>query len=183
MLFRIIRKPTPTFLQDYVRRIALISATDQPTFEQVLSSSIRRVSSGDNEELQLKTLGKPTAVTLDIQEQTKRILSIKLALEMKVELDLCERQFFGVLKYIRKAFGKPSIEVGPKSALRRHKSMFADLFTIRRVELETFGGVKGENFIVYCLDVSVFVHRIAMRRGMTSDHLGVKFDVDYGSLS
>ncbi len=31
--------------------IALFSATDQPTFEQVLSSSIRRVSSGDNKEL------------------------------------------------------------------------------------------------------------------------------------
>ncbi len=56
---------------------------------------------------------------------------------MKVELDFSERQFFGVLKYIRKAFGKPSIEVGLKSALRRHKSMFADLFTIRRVELES----------------------------------------------
>ncbi len=59
MLFRIIRQPTPTFLQDYVGRIALISATDQPTFEQVLSSSIRRVSSGDNKEL----LGKPTSIT------------------------------------------------------------------------------------------------------------------------
>ncbi len=99
MLFRIIRKPTPTFLQDYVRRIALISAIDQPTFEQILSSSIRRVSSGDDEELQLKTLGKPSSVTLDVQEQTKRILSTKLAFEMKVELDLYERQFFGVLKY------------------------------------------------------------------------------------
>ncbi len=86
MLFRVIRKPSPTFLQDYVRRIALIPATDQPTFEQVLSSSIRRVSSGYNEELQLKTLGKPTAVTLYVQEQTKRILSIKLAFE----LNLCE---------------------------------------------------------------------------------------------
>ncbi len=58
--------------------------------------------------------------------------------------------------------------------------MFADLFTIRRVELECFGGVKGENCIVYCLNVSVFVHRIAMRRGMTSDHFRVKFGVDYG---
>ncbi len=96
---------------DYVRRIALIYATDHPTFEQILSSSIRRVSSGDNKELQLKTLGKPASVELDAQEQTKRILSIKLAIEIKVELDLSERQFFGVLKYIRKAFGKPSIEV------------------------------------------------------------------------
>ncbi len=133
MLFRIIRQPTPTFLQDYARRIAVVSATDQPTFEQFLSSSIRRVSSGDNKELQLKMLEKPTSVALDVQEQTKRILSIKLAIEMKVELDLSERQFSGVLKYIRKAFGKPSIEVGLKSALRYHKSMFADLFTIRRV--------------------------------------------------
>ncbi len=66
-------------------------------FEQVLSSSIRRVSSGDNKELQLKTIGKPTPVTVDVQEQTKRILSIKLAIDMKVELDLSERQFFGVL--------------------------------------------------------------------------------------
>ncbi len=98
---------------------------------------------------------------------------------MKVELDLSERQFFGVLKYIRKAFGKPSIEVELKSALRDHKSMF-DLFTIRRVELESLGGVKGEHFIVYCLDVSVVVHRIAMRRGMTSDHFRVTFGVDYG---
>ncbi len=64
---------------------------------------------------------------------------------MKVELDLSERQFFGVLKYIRKAFGKPSIEVGFKFALRHHKSMFADLLTIRRVELESLGGVKGEH--------------------------------------
>ncbi len=47
-------------------------------------------------------LGKPTSVTLDLQEQTKRILSIKPAIEMKVELDLSERQFFGVLNYIRK---------------------------------------------------------------------------------
>ncbi len=91
MLFRIIRKQTPTFLRDYLRRIVLTSANDQPTFEQVLSSSIRRVSSGDNKELQRKTLGKPTAVTLDVQEQTKSILSIKLAFEMKVELDICER--------------------------------------------------------------------------------------------
>ncbi len=58
--------------------------------------------------------------------------------------------------------------------------MFADLFTIRRVELDSLGGVKGEHFIVYCLDVSVFVHQIAMRRGMTSDHFRVKFGVDYG---
>ncbi len=129
MLFRIIRQPTPTFLQDYVRHIALVSATNQPTFEQFLSSSIRRVSSGDNKELQLKTLGKPTSITLDVQGQTKRILSIKLAIDMKVELDLSERQCFGVLQYIGKAFGKPSIEVGLKSALRHHKSMFADLFT------------------------------------------------------
>ncbi len=83
MLFQILRQPTPTFLQDYVRRIALISANVQPTVEQVFSSSIHRVSSGDNKELQLKTLGKPTSVTLDVQEQTKRILSIKLAIEMK----------------------------------------------------------------------------------------------------
>ncbi len=91
---------------------------------------------------------------------------------MKVELDLSERQFFGVLKDIRKAFGKPSIEVGLKSALRDHKSMF--------LELESLGGVKGEHFVVYCLDVSVFVHRIAMRRGLTSDHFRVKFGVDFG---
>ncbi len=58
-------------------------------------------------------------------------------------------------------------------------NLFADLFTIRRVELESLE-VKGESFIVYCLDASVFVHRIAMRRGMTSDHFRVKFDVDYG---
>ncbi len=126
---------------DYVRRIALISATDQPTFEQILSSSIRRVSSGDNKELQLKTLGKPASVELDVQEQTKRILSIKLAIEMKVE-----GHFFGVLKYIRKAFGKPSIEVGLKSALRHNKSMFADLCSIRRVEIESLGGVKRRTF-------------------------------------
>ncbi len=44
--------------------IALLSATDHPTFEQVLISSIRRVSSGYNKELQLKTLGKPTSITL-----------------------------------------------------------------------------------------------------------------------
>ncbi len=70
-------------------------------------SSIRRVSSTDNKELQLKTLGKTTSVTLDEQEQTMRILPNKLAIEVK--LDLSERQFFGVLKYIRKAIGKPSI--------------------------------------------------------------------------
>ncbi len=58
--------------------------------------------------------------------------------------------------------------------------MFADLFIIRREELESLGGVKGEHFIVYCLDVSVFVHRIALRRGMTSDHFRVKFGGDYG---
>ncbi len=58
--------------------------------------------------------------------------------------------------------------------------MFADLFTISRVELESLGRVKGEHFILYRLDVSVFVHRIAMRRGMTSDHFRVKFGVDYG---
>ncbi len=92
MLFRIKRQPTPTFFQDDVRRIALVSATDQPTFEPFLSSSIRLVSWGDNKELQVKTLGKPTSVALDVQEQTKRILTIKLAIEMKVELDLCERQ-------------------------------------------------------------------------------------------
>ncbi len=58
--------------------------------------------------------------------------------------------------------------------------MFADLLTIIRVELESLGGVKGEHFIVYCLDVYVFVHRVAMRRGMTSDHFRVKFGVEYG---
>ncbi len=82
---------------DYVRRIALISTTDQPTFEQILSASIRRVSSGDNTELQLKTLGKPASVKLDVQEQ-RGFFSIKLAIEMKAELDLSERQFFGVLR-------------------------------------------------------------------------------------
>ncbi len=66
-----------------VRRIALISAIDQPTFEQALPSSIRRVSSGDNKELQLRTIGKPTSVTLDVQEQTKMILSFKLAIKSK----------------------------------------------------------------------------------------------------
>ncbi len=81
---------------------------------------------------------------------------------MKVELDLSERQSFGVLKFIKKAFGKPSIEVGLKPALRHHKGMLADLFTIRRKEPESLGGVKGKHFIVYCLDVSVFVYRIAM---------------------
>ncbi len=124
----------------------MVSTTDQPTFEQFLSSSNRRVSSGDNKELQLKTLGKPTSVALDVQERTKRILSIKLAIEMKVELDVSERQFFGVLQYIRKAFGKPSIEVGLKSALRHKKNMFADLFTIRRVDIESLGGVKRRTF-------------------------------------
>ncbi len=102
MLFRIIRQPAIIFLQDYVRRIALVSATDQPTFEQVLSSSIRRVSSGDNKQLQLKTLGKPTSVTLGVQEQTKRILSIKLVIEVKLELNLYERQFFGVLRILER---------------------------------------------------------------------------------
>ncbi len=81
-------------------RIALLSATDQPTSEKVLSSSIRRVSSGDNKELQLKTLGKPTSVTLGARKGTKRILSIKLAVEMKGELGLSEGQCFGVLRYI-----------------------------------------------------------------------------------
>ncbi len=67
---------------------------------------------------------------------------------MKAELDLSERQFFGVLNYIRIAYGKPSIQVGLKSALYDHKSMFADLFTIRRVALEYPGGVKGKHFVV-----------------------------------
>ncbi len=113
---------------------------------QGLSSSIRRVSSGDNKELQRKTLGKPTSVALDVQEQTKRIFSIKLTIGMKVQLHLSGRQFFGVLKYIRKAFGKHSIEVGLKFALRHQKSMFADLVTIRRVEIESLGGVKRRTF-------------------------------------
>ncbi len=102
---------------------------------------------------------------------------------MKVELDLSERLFFGVLKYIRKAFGKPSIEVGLKSALRRHKSMLAGLFTIRKVEPESLGGVEGENCIIYSLDVSVFVHRIAIRRGMTSDNFGSSLVLPIDSLS
>ncbi len=45
-------------------RFALLSTTDHPTFEKVLSSSIRRVCSGDNKELHLKTFGKPASVTL-----------------------------------------------------------------------------------------------------------------------
>ncbi len=61
---------------------------------------------------------------------------------MEVESALSKRQFFGGLKNVRKAFGKPSINVGLTSALRHHKSMFADLFTIRRVEIEVLGGVK-----------------------------------------
>ncbi len=92
---------------------------------------------------------------------------------MKVELDLSERQF-GVLRLIRKAFGKPSIEV----RLKKHdrKNMIANLLTIRRGTL-----VKGEQFVVFCLDVSVFIHRrIAMLRGITSDQFRVKFGVDYG---
>ncbi len=93
--------------------------------------------------LQLTTLGKPTSITLDVQDQTKRILSIKLAIEMKVEWDLSERQFFGVLKYIRMAFGKPSIEVGLKSALRDHNTLFADIFTMKFFLLvSTFSTVR-----------------------------------------
>ncbi len=61
---------------------------------------IRRVISVDNKELQHKTLGKPTQVALDAQKQTKIILSIKQAIEMKVELDLSKRQLFSVLKYM-----------------------------------------------------------------------------------
>ncbi len=75
-------------------------------------------------------------------------MSIKLTVEIKVEPDLSERQFFSVLKYIRKAFGKPSIQVGLKSALYGHKSMFSGLFTIRRVTLESPVGVKDKHFVV-----------------------------------
>ncbi len=85
-------------------------------------------------------------------------MSIKLTVELKVESDLSKQQLFACLKYVRKAFGKPSIRVGLKSALHDHKSMFADLFSIRRVALESIGGVKGEYFAVYCLDVGVFIH-------------------------
>ncbi len=131
---------------------------------------------GNHYKVQLKTFGKPTSVTLDVQEQTKRIFSLKLAIEIRVELIVSK---WTVLKFNRKAFGTPSTEAGLKSALRDHKSMFADLVTIRRVEPASLGGVKGEHFIVYHLDVSVFVHPIAMRRGMTSDHFRVKFGVDF----
>ncbi len=44
-----------------------------------------------------------------------------------------------------------------------------------KVELDLSEREKGEHFIVY-----VFVHRIAMPYGMTSDHSRVKFGVDFG---
>ncbi len=53
--------------------------------------------------------------------------------------------------------------------------MIAYLFTIRRETL-----VKGKPFVVFCFDVSVFIHQIAMLRGMNSDQFRVKFGVDYG---
>ncbi len=42
------------------------------------------------------------------------------------------------------------------------------------------GRVKGEQFVVFFLDVSVFIHQIALLCGMTSDQFRGKFDVDYG---
>ncbi len=47
-----------------------------------------------------------------------------------MKLGLSERTFFGVLKYVNNAPGKPSIEVGIQFALYDRKSMLADLLVL-----------------------------------------------------
>ncbi len=56
-------------------------------------------------------------------------------IQMQIKIDLSNRQLFGLLKCIRKAFDKPTIEISIAYTLNNHKSMFANQFTMVEMAL------------------------------------------------
>ncbi len=119
----------------------MISSDSESTFEQVISKSIRRASSADKH-LRLKTLARPMSVKVDEKQEAPRIFSAEDAIKMNLEAELSDRQFFAVLRCIRATFGKSSVQKGIKSALHARKNIFESLFEVKKIPMESYGGVS-----------------------------------------
>ncbi len=65
-------------------RVNMISLENESTFEQVISKSIRRASSGEKH-LHLKTLGRPMSVKVDTKQEAPRIFSAEDAIKIEIE--------------------------------------------------------------------------------------------------
>ncbi len=146
--------------------------TGLSAFERFHFSSMRRLSS--------RTHRKLMPVKLYARKKPKILFSLKKVVQMKLEADLSDRQLLGVLKSMKRAFGKSSPRRGIEPALQNLKHTFEDLFAVKKVKLETFCGITTPHFVVYCLDIFEFVNRITMSHRMTSDEVQIKFGIDYG---
>ncbi len=149
-----------------------ISADSESTFEQVISKSIHRASSGDKH-LHLKTLGRPMSVKVDAKQKAPRIFSAEDAIKMKLEAD---RQLFAILRCIRATFGKSSVQKGIKSALHDRQN----IFEVKKIPMESYGGAITPHSVIYCVDVDLFINRITALRPNTANDFTVKFGIDYG---
>ncbi len=77
-------------------------------------------------------------------------------------------------------FGKSSIQKGIKSALQDRKNIFESLFDVKKIPMESSGGVITPHSVVYCRDVDLFINRIAALRCKAVSDIRVKFGIDYG---
>ncbi len=98
---------------------------------------------------------------------------------MKLEAELSDRQFFTVLRCIRATFGKSSIQKGIKSAVHDRKNILECLFEVEKIPMESYGGAITPHSVVYCVDVDLFINRIATLRPNTENDFTVKFGIDY----
>ncbi len=87
--------------------------------------------------MQLQIIKKPTAFQLWAPEEAERIYTISEAIRLKVDADLSDRNLFKVLKSIIYIFGRKSLQSGIKAALFQHKSMFSDLFAVKKIPMES----------------------------------------------
>ncbi len=71
--------------------VNMFASDSESTFEQVISKSIRRASSGDKH-LNLKSLGRSMSVKVDAKQEAQRIFSSEDAIKMKLEAELSDRQ-------------------------------------------------------------------------------------------
>ncbi len=146
----------------------------------MIPSSIKRIRSGDKHTVQLQTLRKPTSLQLGAPEEEERIYTTSEAIRLKVDADLSDRNLFKVLKSIRYIFGRKSLQSGIKAALFQHKNMFSDLFAVKKIPMESPGGVRMPHVVVYCIDVISFINRVAALRKRRPEDFIIKCGIDYG---
>ncbi len=77
-------------------------------------------------------------------------------------------------------FGKTSIQKGIKSAVQDLKNIFESLFKVKKIPMKSSGGAITPHSVVYCLDVHLFIIRVAVLRCKAVSDFRVKFGVDYG---